>query len=104
MGPPLLARAKLDILLGVRSRYERLRERGMLTKQEAAARLGIHESALVRWAGHGLITRHAYNAHAYLCEQPGSNVPIKHCSRWDRLVDRAPGTKTAAMPTLLPET
>lgn len=89
---------------GLRSRYERLRERGMLTKQEAAARLGIHESTLVRWAEHGLITRHAYNAHAYLYEQPRSIVPIKHCSRWDRLVGRAPATKTAAIPTLLADT
>jgi hypothetical protein len=28
---------------GLRSRYDRLRDRGMLTKEEAAARLGIHE-------------------------------------------------------------
>ncbi len=27
--------------------------------------------------------------------QPGPNPPIKHCSRWDRLVDRAAAIKTA---------
>jgi hypothetical protein len=89
---------------GLRSRYERLRERGMLTKQEAAARLGIHESTLVRWAQHGLIIRHAYNAHAYLYQPPGANVPEKHCSRWNRLVDRAAALKTAGVSTPLPTT
>jgi hypothetical protein len=29
---------------GLRSRYDRLRDRGMLTKREAAARLNIHET------------------------------------------------------------
>jgi hypothetical protein len=79
----------------LRSRYARLRDRGMLTKSEAAARLGIHESTLVRWAECGLVTRHAYNAHAYLYEVPDPNLPEKHCSRWDRLVDRSAALKTA---------
>lgn len=79
----------------LRSRYDRLRARGMLTKREAAARLGIHESTLVRWAACGLVTRHAYNAHAYLYEVPDAPLPGKHCSRWDRLVDRSAALKTA---------
>ncbi len=73
---------------GLRSRYARLRARGMLTKAEAAARLDIHEQTLVRWAEHGLVARHAYNAHAYLYKEPEPGLPGKHCSRWDRLVDR----------------
>jgi hypothetical protein len=73
---------------GLRSRYDRLRDRGMLTKREAAARLDIHESTLFRWAEHGPVTRHAYNANYYLYEIPGSNPPRKQCSRWNRLVDR----------------
>ena len=67
----------------------------MLTKQEAAARLNIHETTLARWAEHGLVTRHAYNAHYYLYEIPASNLPRKQCSRWNRLVDRAAALKTA---------
>lgn len=74
---------------GLRSRYDRLRDQGLLTKQEAIACLGIHEATLLRWAEHGIVTRHAYNAHAYLYEAPGPNPPVKHCSRWNRLVDRA---------------
>ena len=34
----------------LRSRYDRLRDRGMLTRQEAAARLDIHEHTVARWA------------------------------------------------------
>jgi len=60
----------------------------MLTKQEAAAHLKIHESTLTRWAEHGIVTKHAYNAMACLYEMPGTNPPSKHSSRWDRLVDR----------------
>ncbi|MDH5658960.1 MAG: recombinase family protein [Nitrosopumilus sp.] len=74
---------------GLRSRYDRLRGRGMLTKQELAHRLGVHECTVVRWAEHGLVARHAYNGHAYLYEDPGPTPPAKHCSRWDRLTERA---------------
>lgn len=73
----------------LRSRYDRLRERGMLTKQEAAARLNIHEHTVTRWAKHRLITSHAYNGHYCLYEIPDSDLPQKQCSRWNRLVDRA---------------
>lgn len=80
---------------GLRSRYDRLRDRGMLTQREAAACLGIHEATLLRWAEYGIIGRHAYNAHAYLYETPGPNPPVKQCSRWNRLADRAAAMKTA---------
>jgi DNA invertase Pin-like site-specific DNA recombinase len=80
---------------GLRSRYNRLRDHGMLTMREVTARLGIHEATLVRWVEYGLVTRHAYNAHAYLYEVPDPNVPEKHCSRWDHLADRAAALQTA---------
>jgi DNA invertase Pin-like site-specific DNA recombinase len=84
---------------GMRSLYDRLRDRGMLTKQEASARLNIHEQTLIHWAEHGLISRHAYNDHrAYLYEDPGPGVPAKHCSRWDRLVDRKSAAKKTTVP------
>ena len=74
---------------GLRSRYDRLRDRGMLTKTEIAVRLGICESTVKRWAEHGLVARHAYSGQAYLYETPGPNPPAKHRSRWNRLADRA---------------
>lgn len=66
----------------------------MLTIAEAAAHLGIHEATVVHWAENGIIARHAYNARAYLYELPESNLPAKHCSRWDRPLDRAAAFKT----------
>jgi hypothetical protein len=77
----------------LRSRYDRLPDRGMLTAAEAATRLGVHEATVVHWAAYGLITRHAHNAHAYLYELPKSGLPAKHNSRWDRLSDRATAFK-----------
>jgi DNA invertase Pin-like site-specific DNA recombinase len=74
---------------GLRLRYDRLRDRGMLTKGEIAARLGIHVATVERWTEFGIIKRYAYNSHAYLYQDPGATPPIKHCSRWDRLADRA---------------
>ena len=74
---------------GLLPRFNRLRRRGMLTREEAAKRLGIHETTLASWAKHGIVIRHRYNAHACLFEIPESSLPSKHCSRWDRLVDRA---------------
>ena len=80
---------------GLRPRYERLRDRGMLTKEEASAHLGIHESTLNRWVEHGIVVRHAYNGYAYLYGPPGTNPPVKHSSRWNRLIDRAVAIQTA---------
>jgi hypothetical protein len=73
---------------GLRLRFERLRGRGLLTKKELAARLGIHESTLTSWVKHGIVKAHPYNGHAWLYEEPPSR-PAKHSSRWDRLSDRA---------------
>jgi hypothetical protein len=73
--------------------HPRTIERAVVGKK--TARLGIHESTLVRWAEGGLVTRHAYNTHAYLYEVPDPNLLGKHCSRWDRLVDRSAALKTA---------
>ena len=81
----------------LRSRFDRLRARGLLTKKELAARLEIHVATLTSWVKHGIIKAHAYNGHAWLYEEP-TNRPAKHCSRWDRLVDRA-----AAIPGSTPK-
>ena len=73
---------------GLRPRGDRLRARGLLTKQELARRLGIHQSTLTSWVRHGIIKAYAYNGHAWLYEEPVTR-PEKHCSRWDTLSDRA---------------
>jgi DNA invertase Pin-like site-specific DNA recombinase len=82
---------------GLSSRYDRLRERGMLNKNEVADHLGIHEQTVDRWAKYGIIKAHLYNDHGWqLYEVPGPNIPAKHCSRWDRLVDRAAGVQVGS--------
>jgi DNA invertase Pin-like site-specific DNA recombinase len=72
----------------LRSRLQRLRARGLLTKKELAGRLGIHEATLTSWVKHGIIKAHAYNGHAWLYEEPAIH-PSKHSSRWDRVSERA---------------
>jgi DNA invertase Pin-like site-specific DNA recombinase len=79
----------------LRSRFDRLRARGLLTRKELAARLGIHESTLTSWVKADIIKAHAYNAHAWLYEEPLAH-PTKHSSRWDRLSDRAAANGAAS--------
>lgn len=73
----------------LRTRHDRLRTRGLLTRAEMMDKLNITGCTLRRWAKHGLVTRHAYNGYAYLYEDPGPNPPLKQCSRWNTLLDRA---------------
>jgi hypothetical protein len=73
---------------GLRSRYDRLRARGLLTKKELATRIGIHELTLARWVKYGIVKAHAYNSNAWLYED-SPHRPSKHSSRWDRLANRA---------------
>src|SRR5215469_12996901 len=73
----------------LRSRYDRLRARGMLNRKEMADRLHIHEQTVERWAQSGIIKAHLYNDNGWqLYQVLGPNMPVKHSSRWDRLVDR----------------
>ena len=75
----------------------------MLTRQEAAARLKIHEHTVARWARHGLIACHCYNGHYCLYEIPDANLQ-KQSSRWNRLVDRAARLTGASLPKSSAET
>jgi DNA invertase Pin-like site-specific DNA recombinase len=63
---------------GVRSRYDRLRQAGMLTQDEMAQALGISPQTVRRWWGHGLLQRHPYNdKEECLYEPPGPATPAK---------------------------
>lgn len=81
----------------LRSRFDRLRVRGLLTKKELADRLGIHQSTLTSWVKHGLIKGHRYNGRVSLYEEPSTH-PRKHSSRWDRLSDRAAAVQAPQEP------
>jgi hypothetical protein len=53
--------AKLRHAYHLKSRYDRLREAGMLTAEELARRLAVHPQTVIRWRRHGLLAAHPYN-------------------------------------------
>ena len=63
---------------GLKSRPQRLRDAGLLTRQEIAERLGIALQTVKHWRAHGLLRAHAYNdKHECLYEHPGDTPPLK---------------------------
>jgi DNA invertase Pin-like site-specific DNA recombinase len=73
----------------LRSRYERLRERGLLTLDEVARALGIATATAKQWRLAGLLRAHAYNdKNQYLYERPGPDAPARYTrkglTRWKR--------------------
>jgi DNA invertase Pin-like site-specific DNA recombinase len=62
----------------LKSRFRRLREAGMLKRDEIAAQLGVSYSTVTRWRQLGLLKAHAYNnKRSYLYEPPGKEKPVK---------------------------
>ena len=67
---PMLVRVIRD-KYALKSRHERLRERGLLTALEAADRFGVSDETVYRWHKAGLLRGHAYNDRpGYLFEIP----------------------------------
>ena len=63
---------------GLKPRYDRLREAGLLTLQEMADALHISPTHVKIWNRHGLIRGHAYNGkNECLFEPPGDDAPRK---------------------------
>jgi len=63
----------------LRSRYQRLRQAGLLTRDEMAQELGIASSTVRDWRESGLLRAHLYNDKGqYLYEPPGACRPRKH--------------------------
>ncbi len=62
----------------LKSRYDRLREKGMLTMDEMAVRVGVCATTVRSWLKHGLLRGHPHNDHGeYLFEPPGDSGPFK---------------------------
>jgi DNA invertase Pin-like site-specific DNA recombinase len=79
-GKPFTGRmiGRLRIEYGLKSRFERLRAKGMLTLVEMAQRLGICTKQLKAWRDAGLLRAHLCNEkNEYLYEDPGSEPPKK---------------------------
>lgn len=75
-------------VLGIRRRYDlktrytRLRERGLLTVDEMAAQLDLSPQWVKIWRASGLLKAYPYNSkHCCLYEPPGPETPKKHASK-----------------------
>ena len=73
---PMIARIAKDH--GLKKRWDRLREKGMLTLDEMGERLGICTEQVKVWRAAGLLRAHLCNdKNEYLYEDPGPNPPQK---------------------------
>jgi hypothetical protein len=71
----------------LKSRYERLRNKGFLTQEEIAEKLGITADTVRTWARHGLLSAHPYTDRGQcLYEPPGEHPPRK--MQGHKLADR----------------
>ena len=72
----MIARIAKDY--GLKTRWERLRERGMLSLDEMRRRLDICTDQVKAWRAAGLLRAHLCNdKNEYLYEDPGSHPPRK---------------------------
>jgi len=82
----------------LKTRYDRLREDGMLTLEETADLLGVSAHTVKIWRRRGLLLAHAYNdKHECLYEHPGDDPPGKQ--QGSRLSQRRRFPPVASNPT-----
>lgn len=66
----------------LKSLFERLRDRGMLTAREAAERLAVSTSTIIAWGKAGLLRGHAYCDGGYRMYEIPDPPPTKQPGRW----------------------
>jgi hypothetical protein len=96
-GQPFTARyiARIQLHYGLKPRYDRLRDMGLLTLQETAQVLAVHPSTVKIWAAHGMLRAYAYtDKPECLYESPGNHVPRK--AQGTKLSQRIPSDKFAS--------
>jgi DNA invertase Pin-like site-specific DNA recombinase len=80
---------------GIKTRYDRLRDTGLLTLHEVAEELGVSAGTVKAWRREGLLTGHRYNDRdEYLYEPIGDNPPVKTQGR--KLAKRRRDPKVAS--------
>lgn len=85
-------RIRVDYQL--KTRYERLRERGMLTLEEIAQRLDVTPHTIKIWRRAGLLRAHCFgDKPQYLFEPPDTDAPLKYRHKG---LGRKPGAAKAA--------
>lgn len=67
----------------LKTRYQRLREQGMLSAQELASRIGVSRQTVLRWRKDGALDAHAYTDKNQFLYDPATQVP-KPTPRWPR--------------------
>jgi len=79
----------------LKTRHERLRSRGLLTVEEVAERLNVHQQTVRAWNRHGLLIAHPFTGkNECLYEVPGPDAPRK--MQGMRLIDRTPAQPRAS--------
>jgi len=79
-GKPFTGRMinRVRVKYGLKSRFERLRAKGMLTREEMSQRLGINPKQVAAWRAAGLLRGHlCTDKDEYLYEDPGPDPPRK---------------------------
>jgi hypothetical protein len=72
----IVARLRREYQL--KPRYDRLREKGLLTLQEMSDRLEVTPKCVIHWRNHGLLRAYPFNDRDdWLYEDPGPNPPRK---------------------------
>jgi hypothetical protein len=72
----IIARLRSEYQL--KPRYDRLREKGLLTLEEMSERLQIGAKCVITWRNHGLLRGHPVNdRNDWLYENPGPKPPCK---------------------------
>ena len=85
--------AKLRRAYGLRSRYKRLRDSGMLTAEEIAQQLDISVASVKEWRRAGRLKAHATTGKGdYLYEPLDEHPPVKYA--WQKAQKQALSTAT----------
>jgi DNA invertase Pin-like site-specific DNA recombinase len=67
--------SNIRVRYGLKDRYQRLRELGMVSADELASRNGVSRQTVLRWRKHGLVQARAYNDHHQYLYDPAAAVP-----------------------------
>ena len=75
---------QLRLKYALKSRYDRLREQGMLTADELANKVGVSRQTVLKWRRQGVLRAHAYNDKHQCLYDPAGDVPPA-IGRWKRI-------------------
>ena len=68
---------------GLKSRYQRLRDLGLVTADELAKTIGVSPQTILRWRKNGILKGHAYTDKGQCLYDPEASVP-DGTARWPR--------------------